>query len=454
MEIARDAYVVIVVVLLFGASVFVHEFGHFWVALRRGLTVEGFSIGFGPKLFGWTRNGIQYAWRLIPAGGFVALPQMGSSESEPDKQKEPLPPVSAGSKILVAVAGPIMNMLFGFVLASVIYFAGLPVLVNPAIIGAIDPASPEAKLGIQAGDRIVAVDGQPVHSWDEVQMKAAIAPTNVLPVTIEHQGVKRTYYLHTKLNEYIGLKMFDLEPSARPVIQEVLPGSPAEQAGLKAHDEIISFAQVPVAGEQQLLHLIGKRPTEAVPIEVIRNARHLQLTVTPRFDPTAKKSVLGILVAPNATMVYRVQRPGPPPWQTIGQVCGQTFATINALIHWRQTGVQPKDLSGPPGILALLAVEVKTDVRLALKFMVLLNVSLAIFNLLPIPVLDGGHIAVAIAEKIRGRPLSARLQGYMTAVFAAVLICFMLYVSYNDISKRFSMFKTLFNEQVKVQPGK
>src|SRR5436190_22958189 len=126
-EILNAAYVVVAVVLLFGAAVFVHEFGHFWVARRRGLKVEGFAIGFGPKLFGWKRDGIEYAWRLIPAGGYVKLPQMVTSQQleGASESAEKIPPASPFSKILVALAGPAMNVLFGIAIACVIYFVGL-----------------------------------------------------------------------------------------------------------------------------------------------------------------------------------------------------------------------------------------------------------------------------------------------------------------------------------------
>src|SRR5579862_5003857 len=140
------------VLLLFGAAIFVHEWGHFFMARRCGLKVEAFAIGMGPKMFGWTRDGIEYSFRWIPAGGFVRLPQMITSEAlEGGSDRENLPPVSPLAKILVALAGPVMNVVFGFVIATVIYFTGLPVLVNPSIIGYVDPKSPEAKMGIHEG---------------------------------------------------------------------------------------------------------------------------------------------------------------------------------------------------------------------------------------------------------------------------------------------------------------
>jgi regulator of sigma E protease len=446
-------YVIAAVVLLFGASVFVHEFGHFWAARRRGLKIEGFSIGFGPKLFGWTRNGIDYAWRWIPAGGFVKLPQMLPGEGGEIEGKEKLPPISPLSKILVAIAGPIMNLVFGFAIATALFFLGLPMLVNPPIVGEVAPGSPEAALGIRPGDRILAVNGEPVHSWQEVQMTTAMARTNVVPVRIEHDGLPSTYYLHAKMNEEIGLKVLNLLPKESPVIQQVFPGSPAAQVGLKPGDILLSYSGVPIAGPEQLVSLIQKSPGKPTPMTVQRGKNRLVIMVTPHLNPNTKTRAIGVMTAPSTTTVYELKKPGPLPWTLVGQVFQQTYGTISAIIHSKQTGVQAKDLSGPPGILAMLAIEVKTDYRLALKFMVLLNVSLAILNLLPLPVLDGGHVFLAVIELLRGRPVSARLQESVTMLFAVLLISFMVYVSYNDVVKRFPLFRSLLKQKVHIEPG-
>jgi regulator of sigma E protease len=453
MQILSWFWVIIAVVLLFGAAVFVHEFGHFLMARRRGLKVEGFSIGFGPKVFGWRRAGIDYAWRWIPAGGYVKLPQMVTSEAIEGRSEDSteLPPVSPLSKILVALAGPTMNALFAFLIAAFLFFVGLPVRVNPAVVGGVEPGSPEAQLDIRAGDRIIAVNGRRVKSWEDAQMIAAMAHTNVLPVVIAREDVTNTYYLTARINDNLGLKILDLEPMAHPVIRQVFAGSAATAAGLQKEDTVLSFAGVPVVGQEQLVNLIKKRPGTPSPIEIKRGQQRLKLTVTPKVDPTTRVGMLGIEIGADTGSVYQLQRPGPAPWTLIAEITGQTLGTFSALIHSRQTGVGVKDLSGPPGILAMLAAELKIDYRLGLKFMVLLNISLAILNLLPLPVLDGGHILLAIVEQLRGRPLSPRIQEYATSVFALLLISFMLYVSYNDVVRRFPLFRSLFNQHVQIE---
>lgn len=444
-------YVVFAVLLLFGAAIAIHEWGHYWVALKRGLKVEAFAIGFGPKIWGWTKDGIEYSIRWIPAGGYVKLPQMLTSEALEGEQKgDPLPPVSPWSKILVAVAGPFMNFVFACAIATFIYFVGLPVPVNPSIIGHVAPDSPEHKLGIRNGDRIVSVYGQSVKSWTEVFEATILAPTNVLPVIIERAGERKTYHLAASADNPLKLKMLNLDSEEKVVVGDIAAASPAAEAKVMAGDVIIGFAGVPVVGKSQLIDLVGKRGGLATDLTVERAGKREVLSITPRvLDAGAKRARIGIVFA-NTPTRYEVQKPGPLPWVQLQEVWDRTWRTLNALFHSKETGVGIEDLSGPPGILAMLAANVKTDYRLALSFMVLLNINLAVLNLMPIPVLDGGHIMMSLYEKLRGKPLSVRLQEYATTAFAVMLLTFMAYVSFNDLWKRSSLFKSMFQQNSQV----
>ena len=448
-------YVGAAVVFLFGAAIFIHEFGHYWVARRRGLKVEAFAIGFGPKLFGWTRHGIEYSWRLIPAGGYVKLPQMVTSqqlEGAANESQEKIPPASPFSKILVALAGPAMNVLFGIAIACLIYVVGLPVAVNPSVIGYVDPESAEYKIGIREGDRIVAVDGKVVKSWQDVQQAAIFARTNILAVTVERGGIKSTYNLTAEVNELVGLKVLNLDPKDHPVIMQVSPDSVAEKAGLQVNDMFISFAGVPIVGQQQLVDLIKKRPGAPSGLEILRGTNKITLTVTPRLDPDTKVGRLGVALDSSTTTTYEVQKPGPTPKQQILGVLDMMGKTFSALFHHKETGVGAKDMMGPVGILSSLAIQVNTDYRLALSFMVLLNINLALLNLLPIPVLDGGHILMSIYEAVTRRKISVRFVEYTTTAFAVLLISFMLYVSFFDF-RRLPLFRMMFKRQTQVEPS-
>lgn len=453
MSILSLLYVVGTVLLLFGAAIFVHEYGHFWMARRRGMKVEAFAIGFGPKIFGWTRDGVEYSWRLIPAGGFVKLPQMVTSEALEGKHAtEPLPEITPLTKILVSVAGPFMNVVFAFVIATVIYFTGLPILVNPPIIGFVEPNSTEAKLGILEGDRIVEVDGRPIRGWMEVQEATGLARTNMLPVVIERNGERNTYNLEAKVNSTFGFKLLNLEPRDHPVVGGVKSGSAAEEAKLQEKDLIIGFAGVPIVNKEQLIKLIRSRGGQVSVIEVKRGDQKLKINITPRQDPTSKDGIIGVALTSDLAELYQVQKPGPLPWDQVSEVISKTIKTFSALYHHEQTGVGAKDLSGPVGIFAMLAKWVNTDYRLALSFLVLLNINLAVINMLPLPVLDGGHITMSLFEVITRRRLSVRFQEYATTIFAVLLISFMVYVTFYDI-KRLPLFKAFITQETHIEPS-
>jgi regulator of sigma E protease len=450
MAILNIIYVVAAVMLAFGASIFFHELGHFWVARKLGMKVEEFAVGFGPKIYSWKRDGIEYSLRCIPAGGYVKLPQMITSEALEGQTEAVILPVPPLHKILVAFAGPFMNVVFAFAIATVIYFVGLPIPVNPSIIGYVEPNSPEAKLGIQEGDRIISVNDNKVKSWQDVMLDTIVARTAIVPVVIQHEGNEKTYQLKTTTDNAIGLKMLNLDPRDHPEVMEVMSGSPAEKAGLKQSDKIISFGGVPIVSSDQLIDLIRKCGGQPGEIQVERAGKKLTFTVTPTIDPTTKVGRIGIMLGTDSTQAYIVQKPGPTPWEEVRDKLDKTFATISALVHSRETGVGAKDLSGPVGILSILAAQVNTDYRLALDFLVLLNINLAMINLFPIPVLDGGHILMSIIEKIRRRPLSLKFVEYVTTGFLVLLMSFMLYVTFFDI-KRFPLFRAMFKSDVQIQ---
>ena len=451
-DLFHKAYVVLAVIVFFGASVFVHEYGHFWMARLRRMVVLGFSIGFGPKVFGWMdRHGVEWAVRWIPAGGFVKLPQMLTSETIEGSADPEVPPASPVSRIWVALAGPVMNILFALAIASVIWLVGLPVPVNPPIIGYVEPDSAEARLGIREGDRMVRVDGKLVRRWQDVQRFTVLARSQTIPVEIARGDSVSNYVLTAVVNPTFGLKLLNLDPKDHPVIMDLAPGGAAQEAGLAVNDQFVSFGGVPVVGQSQLVDLIRAQTGKPAQVEVQRASQRMTFTVTPRVDPTSGVARIGVTIAPSRVLTYQLQRPGPTPWEQVSGVLVQMGELVGALAHSKETGVSAKDMSGPVGIFGKLAADVNADIRLALSFLVMLNVNLAIINLLPIPVLDGGHITMALYEIITRRRVAPRFQEIATSAFAVILLSFMAYVSFFDVVKRGPLFRAMFRQETVIE---
>ena len=453
MVILTIIYVVAAVLLLFGAAIFVHEWGHYFVARMCGMKVEEFAIGFGKILWKKEKDGILYTVRMIPAGGFVKLPQMLTSEAIEGKSEEedaePLPEISPWAKIAVAVAGPIMNIVFAVVLATVIYFVGLPEMITPPVVGNLSKESTEYALGIREGDIVTKIDDQAIPSWEEAYKLTALSLTNRFAVTFLRDRDEFTHVLTaTPVSDEIPIKTLDLPSKFPPIVGRVLEGQAASEAGLKQDDKIISLGGIPIGGQGQLIDELQKNGGKATEIVVRRDGENVPLPITPRM--IEGKVMIGVQFG-RGPRVYIERYPGPTPWENISEVGSLMWRTLYALFHKAETGVGVSDLSGPVGILAMLGAMVKTDYRLALNFLVLLNVNLAILNMLPIPVLDGGHTVMGFIEGIFRRKIPVIIQTVLTYIFAILLILLMLYVTFHDVVMRRGIFVDMFNSETEVQ---
>lgn len=430
-------YPLVLVVFFFGLTIFVHEWGHYLIARWRGMKIERFSIGFGPKIFGWRKHGIEYRVAWIPFGGYVALPQMAPMEvleGKSETRADQLLPASPTSKVLVAFSGPLMNLVFAVLLACLVWWIGLPTPVNPSIVGWVEPGSLEEQLGIRAGDRIVQVGDRPVKTWLEINRAVAVSRESTIEVVIERKGERHTYTLETEISKLLGIKTINLYPQGRPYARQVLAGQPAALAGIRVGDKFLAVDNVPVSSAEELRELIGKRADQPTKVKVLRDGRVTVVEVTPTVHPKEGVGRMGVILGDE--MEYEVVRPGPTPLQQFKDIFELMGDTLYALVHSKQTGVGAHSLSGPVGIMGGWWYEItRGGVMRGVWFAVLLNLNLALINLLPIPVLDGGHIVFALVESCSRRPLNAKLVQALSTAFAALLIGLILYITFFDIQR-------------------
>ena len=427
-------YPALLVLFFFGLTIFIHELGHFLVAKRRGMKIERFSVGFGPKIWGYKKDGIDYRVSWFPFGGYVALPQMSPMETiegEVETKADELPSVSPSSKFLVAIAGPLMNVLLAAVLATVLWGVGMPT--NLAVVGWVDSGSPEELAGVRPGDRIVKINDQKVKTWTQFMEVVAFSREPTVRVTVQRNGAEQEFLLETKVNEQFGVKMLEhLWPRGHPFAQAVATDSPAERAGLLAGDQFVSIGGVPIYSSEQVIGLVSKRLDQPTEIKVLRDGVAQILTVVPELDAKDKVARIGVNLGDQMEIV----QPGPTPVEQFTDILVSMGRMVTGLAHSKETGVSPKSMSGPVGILGIWWWAIASGGwRQGLHIAVLLNINLAIINLLPFPVLDGGHIVFAALEGIRRKPLSARLVHVASITFAVLLITFMLYVTYFDIQR-------------------
>jgi len=431
MEILKFIYVAVVVLILFGATIFVHELGHFLLARRYKLRIEKFSIGFGPKIWGFTKDGIEYQVGAFPFGGFVALPQMSPLDEEEQKKFDPpIQPASPWAKIVVAVAGAAFNIAFAFLLACFIWWVGKPIDSSELdlTIGYAPKNSIEYKAGLRGGDHIVSINGEHVNDWSDVNQAVAFSRKDVIQIDVLRDGEPKTILMTPDRSVIFGVRLLKAQPRATPRVKAVPSGSPAERAGLRPGDDILSMDGITVLSGGHLGELVRERANKPTEIKVRRDGHDVTLTCTPQLDTNSNIVRIGIEYEPSQQIVDH-----PNPWKQFKEVVLMMEKTVTALVHHKETGVGAKDLSGPVGIGHMLWTIIPSDIRLAISFTVLLNINLAILNLLPIPVLDGGHIMFALFEWIRRKPLSYKFASITQTVFAVLLVSFILYVTYYDI---------------------
>jgi regulator of sigma E protease len=440
--------IILEVVLLFNLLIVVHELGHFFAAKWRGLKVEKFAIWFGKPLWSKTVGGVEYRLGSIPAGGFVAIPQlapMEAIEGKTDEKGEDLPPARPLDKIIVAAAGPAASLGLAFLFACVVWFVGRPVSEAETTnqIGYVLEGGPAARAGLQAGDRILSVNGHPVkringmgRMGDSVAWNVAVSSSPVIPIRFERDGKEQVVEVEPVVQPRNGwgrknLRQIQIIPAVTPMVARVFSNSPAEQAGLRSGDLVVAANDRPLLSQPALAEILNTTKGAPVKLTIRRGGADFPVTVTPRIPEGEKQARIGIQWDERG--VVALVHPGP--LVQIKSSILTMWETISAVTDRRsEVGVQ--QLSGPVGIMRVYYLLFQNPMgwQLALWFSVVLNVNLAIMNLLPLPVLDGGHILLALIEWICGHPIHQKTLEVVQSAFAMLLIGAMLYISFFDVS--------------------
>ena len=438
-EVVTIAGTVAVAMVLFGLTVAAHEFGHFWAARKMGLVVERFAIGFGPKIYGKVIDGVEWQINLLPLGGFVQLPQMSPAEGlegKPGEEHKDLPPASPGAKIITAFAGPLASLALGVVCAVGVWILGVPtnLTFRTTTIGWVEPNSPAAKAGVLPGDKILAIDGQRPGRWagrpGAVVESILLGVDHEILLELDRDGAEIiTVRIRPEPDpEMEGLRRLGFEsyPAQPALIDKVIEGGPAARAGILAGEKLVSVNGVKIWNPTAVKAAVesGQETLELGVEDAQGNVRLVSLK--PEQAVNRKDRMIGVVWKPNDIRITR-----PTPQEQVGSAAGLVFRTLRALVA-PASNVGVQHLSGPLGIFERLVSLLQTDPRLVLYFSVILNVNLAVLNLLPIPVLDGGHILFSIIEAIRRRQLRTKTVEWIQTAFVILLAAFFLLVTYHD----------------------
>lgn len=448
-SILSNVWAVFLVVFFFGSSIFVHELGHFLAARRRGVVVERFSIGMGPAIFKWRgRDGVEYWISWLPLGGYVKLPQLadlGSLEGDSTVDVSRIPPPSYSTKVLVFVAGAVFNLVFAFLLACVLWQVGFPTreditttrigYVAATLPNGTSQESPASRAGLRPGDVILAIDGSPVKDFVEITQALALSSgrtadgsERLVRLKIQRGDQVSDVNVHPVLAGDEKVRKIGIGPAHQIVLGRVAPDSEAQKVGLKAGDRILRVDGNELFSAAQMADYLESHAAGTVRLDVQRGSETASVTVPPQKN---LQDLIGGL-----DFVMSVQLVHENPVQQFQSILGSTIQSLISLVNPR-SDIGISKMTGPIGIVTRFweAATSEYPLRVAMWFTILINVSLAVFNLLPIPVLDGGHILFATIGKLRGRALPPDFINAAQSVFMVLLFSMLIYVSFFDFRR-------------------
>ncbi|WP_210643053.1 MULTISPECIES: sigma E protease regulator RseP [unclassified Pseudomonas] len=445
-------YMIVGTLVALGVLVTFHEFGHFWVARRCGVKVLRFSVGFGMPLLRWhDKKGTEFVVAAIPLGGYVKMLDEREGEVPADQLDQSFNRKTVRQRIAIVAAGPIANFLL-----AMVFFWALAMLgseqVRP-VIGAVEAGSVAARAGLGAGQEIVAIDGEPTSGWAAVnlQLVRRLGESGSLQLMVREQGSTTDSPRELMLDNWLkgadepdpirSLGIRPWRPALPPILAELDPKGPAQAAGLKTGDRLLALDGQPVSDWQQVVDSVRVRPEAKIVLRIERDGAPIDVPVVlaARGESKAPTGYLGAGVKAVDWPPEMIREVSFGPVAAIGEGARRTWTmsvlTLDSLKKMLFGELSVKNLSGPITIAKVAGASAQSGIADFLNFLAYLSISLGVLNLLPIPVLDGGHLLFYLIEWARGRPLSDRVQGWGIQIGISLVVGVMLLALVNDLGR-------------------
>lgn len=445
-------YMLVGTLVALGVLVTFHEFGHFWVARRCGVKVLRFSVGFGSPLLCWhDRQGTEFVIAAIPLGGYVKMLDEREGEVPPEQLEQSFNRKSVGQRIAIVAAGPVANFLLALVFFWAVAMLGSQ-QVRP-VIGAVESGSLADVAGLQAGQEIVAVNGEPTVGWAAVnlQLVRRLGESGDLSISVRELGSTADSPRQIALDNWLrgadepdpiaSLGIRPWRPAIAPVLAQLDPDGPAFVAGLQVGDRLLALDGKALADWQQLVDQVRSLPGKAVVLLLERQGQRQEVTLTlfARGEGEARSGYLGAGAQPVEWPPEMLREVSYGPLDAVAEGAKRTWMmsllTLDSLKKMLFGELSVKNLSGPITIAKVAGASAESGLGDFLTFLAYLSISLGVLNLLPIPVLDGGHLLFYLVEWVRGRPLSERVQGWGMQIGVSLVIGVMLLALVNDLSR-------------------
>lgn len=455
MDFLTNIFFILIVIFVFNFVIFVHELGHFLAGKWRGMKIDRFQIWFGKPIWKKTINGVQYGLGSIPFGGFVSLPEMAPMESIEGKtlssegsKKNTVTPLD---KIIVAFAGPLFSFMLALAAAVVVWKTGkLDYPFAEPVIGYVEPGSPAEEAGLKAEDRIIEIAGEKpatfAGKFDAVTTMIALSAGEEIEIVVERPGEATPITLNTKYRipetpwyQRKAMRTIGIAPKSKVFVGYIMPNSPAAKAGLKSGDQITNVNGIAITSFGNIVDAT-KDSEKPVSYTYIRDGVSNEVTIQPKYPDLPENfenKMIGMGFGGDPSLKPSIIHP--TPLSQIKEASTVMWVSLTKVID-SATSLDVQHFSGPIGIgrsmFDMLSIE--NGWKELIWFLVIFNVNLAIFNLLPFPVLDGGHIVLSIVEIIRGKAMQIKALEYIQLSFVALLFSLFLFVTSKDIGDFFT----------------